>query len=486
MTDPQTLPRGTLTFLFTDIEGSTTLERTIGRDRYASLLARHREIVRAAWAANGGRELGTEGDSFFVFFHESWQAVAAAVAAQRALAAEPWPDDAPIRIRIGINTGDAEQSGDSYVGLGVNRAARIAAVAAGGQILVSGPTRDLYGDNPIDGVTLRDLGEHRLKDLGAPVRIFQVEADGLPADFPPLRTLDARPNNLPPQLTTFVGRDAELDEVADLLATTHLLTLTGPGGTGKTRLSLQLAARASDDFPDGVFFVPLEPVRDPMLVPPRIAAAVGIVEMAVRPVAESLADWLRDKRLLLVLDNFEQVLAAAPIVADLLRAAPDTKVIVTSRAPLHVSGEQEYPVPGLPTPPDPSQQTGLERLQQGGEAATPRPRLAWRVRRGAAVRRARRRGPARASPSRPRTPRPSRPSAPGCMACRWPSSWPPPGSRSCRRTPSCLDSTISSTSCPRVRATCLPASRRSVARSPGATTSSTRVRGDCSIGCRCS
>ena len=367
MTDPQTLPRGTLTFLFTDIEGSTTLERTIGRDRYAELLARHRVIAREAWSANGGRELGTEGDSFFVFFQESWQAVAAAVAAQRALAAEPWPDDAPIRIRIGINTGDAEQSGDSYVGLGVNRAARIAAVAAGGQVLVSGPTRELYGDHPIDGVTLRDLGDHRLKDLGAPVRIFQVEADGLHADFPPLRTLDARPNNLPTQLTTFVGRDAELDAAADLLATTRLLTLTGPGGTGKTRLSLQLAARAADDFPDGVFFVPLEPIRDPMLVPPRIAAAVGIVELAVRPIAETLAEWMRDKRLLLVLDNFEQVLAAAPIVADLLRAAPDATVIVTSRAPLHISGEQEYPVPGLPTPPDPTGQTGFSRIQQGGD-----------------------------------------------------------------------------------------------------------------------
>src|SRR4029077_14749825 len=165
MTEPQTLPRGTLTFLFTDIEGSTTLERMIGRDRYASLLARHREIARAAWAANGGRELGTEGDSFFVFFQESWQAIAAAVAAQRALAAEPWPDDALIRIRIGINTGDAEQAGDSYVGLGVNRAARIAAVAAGGQVLVSGTTRDLYGDTPHDGGTRPHPGRHRVKEF---------------------------------------------------------------------------------------------------------------------------------------------------------------------------------------------------------------------------------------------------------------------------------------------------------------------------------
>ncbi|MFL5715309.1 MAG: adenylate/guanylate cyclase domain-containing protein [Chloroflexota bacterium] len=367
MTEPRTLPRGTLTFLFTDIEGSTTLERTIGRDRYAELLARHRTIAREAWAANGGHELGTEGDSFFVYFQESWQAVAAAVAAQLALGGEAWPDDATIRIRIGINTGDAEQSGDSYVGLGVNRAARIAAIAAGGQILVSGTTRDLYGDHPVGGVTLRDLGEHRLKDLGAPVRIYQVEADGLATDFAPLRTLDTHPNNLPAQLTTFVGRDAELDEAEQLLATTRLLTLTGPGGTGKTRLSLQLAARVSDDFPDGVFFVPLEPIRDPMLVAPRISTALGITEGGTRPIGETLAEWLRDKRLLLVLDNFEQVVTAGTLVADLLRAAPDVKAIVTSRAVLHVSGEQEYPVPGLPAPPDPSHMSGLDQLSVAGE-----------------------------------------------------------------------------------------------------------------------
>lgn len=367
MTEAQTLPRGTFTFLFSDIEGSTALERTIGRDRYGELLERHRGIVRGAWASTGGRELGTEGDSFFVVFTETWQAVAAAVAAQRALASEPWPEDAPIRIRIGINTGDAEQAGDTYVGIGVNRAARIAAVAAGGQVLVSGMTRDLYGDHPVAGVTLRDLGEHRLKDLGAPVRIYQVEADGLAATFPPLRTLDARPNNLPTQLTTFIGRDAELDEAAGLLATTRLLTLTGPGGTGKTRLSLQLAARASDEFPDGVFFVPLEPIRDPMLVTARIAGAIGVAEGASRTIDETLTAWLANMRLLLVLDNFEQVLAAAPMVAELLRGAPSIKIVVTSRAVLHVSGEQEYPVPGLPTPPDPSAMSGLERLNAGGE-----------------------------------------------------------------------------------------------------------------------
>ncbi|HEV8401706.1 MAG TPA: AAA family ATPase [Candidatus Limnocylindrales bacterium] len=367
MTESAAPTRGTYTFLFTDIEGSTSLEGRIGRDRYAQLRERHRALLRDAWMAHGGVEQGTEGDSFFVVFPEASEAVAAAVDGQRALVGEHWPDDAPIRVRMGIHTGAAEQSGDSLVGLSINRTARIAAVAHGGQVLASALTRDLLADHPIDGIRLVDLGEHRLKDLSAPVRIVEVVGDGLPSEFPPLRTVDARPNNLPTQLTTFIGRDAELDEAAGLLATTRLLTLTGPGGTGKTRLSLQLAARAADDFPDGVFFVPLEPIRDPMLVAPRIASAVGVTETSARPIAESLGDWLRDKRLLLVLDNFEQVVSAAPIVAELLRTAPDIKAVVTSRAVLHVSGEQEYPVPGLPAPPDPSQMSGLERMSIGGE-----------------------------------------------------------------------------------------------------------------------
>ena len=367
MTGSEPLVRGTFTFLFSDIEGSTRLEGRIGRERYGELRERHRAILREVWAAHGGVEHGTEGDSFFVAFPEASAAVEAAVAAQRAMAAEAWPDDATIRVRAGLSSGGAELTGGSLVGLGINRAARIAAVAHGGQILASGLTRDLLEDDPIEGVRLRDLGEHRLKDLGVPVRIVQIEAEGLPTVFPPLRTLDTRPNNLPAQLTTFIGRDAELDEAAALLATTRLLTLTGPGGTGKTRLSLQLAAHVSDGFPDGVFFVQLEPIRDPMLVAPRIATSVGITEGGARPIIESLADWLRDKQLLLVLDNFEQVISAAAIIADLLRAAPDITAIVTSRAALHVSGEQEYPVPGLPTPPDPSQQSGIERMSTGGD-----------------------------------------------------------------------------------------------------------------------
>jgi predicted ATPase/class 3 adenylate cyclase len=366
MTEPQPSSGGTISFLFSDIEGSTRLELEVGTERYATLLERHREILREAWAAHGGVERGTEGDSFFVTFERASSAVASAIAGQRGLTAEPWPADAQIRVRMGIHTGEPEYSGGGIVGFDINQAARIAAVAHGGQILMSESTRGLAAPHLPPEVHLRDLGAFRLKDLLAPIHLVQVIVDGLPSEFPAPRTPDAHPNNLPTQLTTFVGRDAELDEAAELLASTRLLTLTGPGGTGKTRLSLQLAARVADDFPDGVFFVPLEPIRDPMLVAPRIATTVGIAEGGARPVAESLADWLRDRTVLLVLDNFEQVVAAAPVVADLLRAAPRVKAVVTSRATLHVSGEQEYPVPGLPTPPDPSQLTGLERLALPG------------------------------------------------------------------------------------------------------------------------
>ena len=357
---------GTVTFLFTDIEGSTRLEQRVGTPRYAALRERHRTILREIWQANGGDEQGTEGDSFFVVFGSAKSAVAAAVAGQRALVAESWPDDGEIRVRMGLHTGEAETAGGSLVGLDINQAARIAAVAHGGQILASEATRILVAGDLSSDVHLRDLGAFRLKDLLAPERLTAVLGDGLPSGFPPPRAPDAHPNNLPTQLTTFVGRDAELAEAAGLLAGTRLLTLTGPGGTGKTRLSLQLAATVSDAYPDGVFFVPLEPIRDPLLVAGRIASVVGVVEGGARPIADSLTDWLRDRRVLLVLDNFEQVVAAAPIVADILRSAPGVKVVATSRAALHVSGEQEYPVSGLPAPPDPSQLSGLDRLNMPG------------------------------------------------------------------------------------------------------------------------
>ena len=364
---------GTLTFLFSDIEGSTRLEQALGTGTYAPLRERHRALLRAAFAAHGGTEEGTEGDSFFVVFSSARDAVAAAVDAQRALATEAWPDGAQIRVRMGIHAGEASRSGGSLVGLDINRAARIAAAANGGQIVVSEAVGTLVGAGLPADASLRSLGSHRLKDLGEPQPLLQVLAPGLPDEFPPLRSIDARPNNLPTQLTSFVGRERELAEAGALLAANRLVTMTGPGGTGKTRLSLQVAANAAEDFPDGTFFVALETVREPILVPSRLAAAIGLADAAGRSTTDVLEDWLTGKAVLFVLDNFEQVIGAGPIVADLLRKVPGLKVLATSRAPLNVYGEQEYPVPGLPTPPDPSQLTALEQAQLPADARTVTP-----------------------------------------------------------------------------------------------------------------
>ena len=267
---------------------------------------------------------------------------------------------------MGLHTGEPMRVGGSLVGLDINRAARIASAAHGGQILVSDATRALVTGSLPSDVRLRDLGTYRLRDLTEDERLAQVDADGLPTAFPPPRTSESRPTHLPGQLTTFVGRQDELAEAEALLHGTRLLTFTGPGGTGKTRLSIALATQVADRFPDGVFFVPLEPVRDPMLVASRIAASIGVTERANQPVAEALPEWLAPRRVLLVLDNFEQVLDGAPVVADLLRAAPDLKVIATSRAALRLSGEQEYPVPGLPVPPDPGALSSVERMSLPG------------------------------------------------------------------------------------------------------------------------
>ena len=354
---------GTSTFLFSDIEGSTRLEQDLGTTTYVELRERHRSILRAAFAAHGGIEQGTEGDSFFVVFPVARAAVAAAVRAQRDLAAEAWPDGATVRVRMGLGAGEATMVGGSLVGIDINRAARIAAVAHGGQIVLSDAVRALVGDDRSGEFSLRDLGEHRLKDLRSPERLSQAIAEGLPTDFPPLRSLDARPNNLPTQLTTFVGRAREVEEALGLLETVRLLTLTGPGGTGKTRLSLQVAAASADQFPGGIFFVALEPVRDATMVIPRIASALGILQAGGRPLLELVVEWLADRTALLVLDNFEQVVAAAPDIAALMRGAPGLSLIVTSRIVLRVSGEQEFPVGGLASPPDVAHLSAVDRAR---------------------------------------------------------------------------------------------------------------------------
>ena len=361
----QPLPLGTVTFVFSDIEGSTRLADAIGAIAYGEVLERHRELLRAAWSAHRGVEIGTEGDSFFVVFERAPDAVAGCIEAQRALAVAVWPDGVDVRVRMGVHTGLGVLVAGTYVGHDVNRAARIAAAGHGGQILLSDATRALVADALPAGSRLRDLGEHRLKDL-RPEPIAHLVIEGLAADFPPIRSVDARPNNLPVQLTSFVGRERELEEARALLGRTRLLTLTGPGGTGKTRLGLQLAAGMADEY-DAVYLVALEPVTDPALVPPAIARVLGVGDGGRESAMDRIVDQLATRRVLLVLDNFEQVVDAAPSMAELLRRAPGATVIATSRAVLRISGEQEYPVPGLPVPPDIHRLSPEERLNLPAE-----------------------------------------------------------------------------------------------------------------------
>ncbi len=344
------LPSGTVTFLFTDIEGSTRLMQELG-DAYVQVQVDHHAILREAFRRRKGAELRTEGDSFFCVFQSALEACGAAADAQRGFASHEWPEGGQIHVRIGLHTGEAPLVGNEYIGLDVHRAARVAGAAHGGQVLLSEATRGLVEESLPSDLTLKDLGVHRLKDLARSERLYQLVIAGLRSDFPPLRTLDARPNNLPAQLTSFVGRDEEIAEVKKLLGRTRLLTLTGPGGTGKTRLALQVAAETVSDYQDGTFFVDLSLITDPSLVPALIAQALGLPDAPGVSVIEGLQAHLRARELLLVIDNFEQVVAAAPVLEQLLTAATGVKVLATSRVVLSLRGEQEYAVPPL-RPPD--------------------------------------------------------------------------------------------------------------------------------------
>jgi predicted ATPase/class 3 adenylate cyclase len=341
------LPTGTVTLLFTDIEGSTRLLQRAG-DAYPTLLAEHRRVLRAAFSGHEGVEVDAQGDAFFVAFASAQDAAEAAVAAQQALAGHDWPDDNEIRVRIGLHTGEPTAVGGRYVGLAVHQGARVMAAGHGGQVLVSESTRVLLDDR----FQARDLGEHRLKDLAGPHHLYQLLVEGLPADFPPLKTLENRPTNLPVLANALIGRRRELKETQALLARdeVRLLTLTGAGGTGKTRFALQIAAEQLEEFANGVFFVSLAPVRDWELVVPTIAQTLGLREQPGETRLETLTEYLRDKQLLLLLDNFEQVVPAAPEISGLLAAAPKLNVLVTSRTPLRLSGERTYPVPPLELP----------------------------------------------------------------------------------------------------------------------------------------
>ena len=345
------LPSGTVTFLFTDVEGSTELILRLGDAAYATVLADHHALLRSAFQAHGGREVDTQGDAFFVAFDSAAAAVAAAVDAQRAIVTHSWPDGAAVRVRIGLHTGEPVVAATGYVGLDVNRAARISAVGYGGQILLSQTTRTLAERALPPGARLDDLGEHRLKDLQKPERIFQLLHPDLPADFPPIRSLSAVRNNLPLQLTSFIGREQEIAEVKALLPDSRLLTLTGPGGSGKTRLALQVAAEVLDEFADGIWLVELASLTEAALVRQAAITALGLREEQGGRHQDVLVDFLRNKRALVLLDNCEHLLDACAELADtLLRAAPGLFVLATSRERLGIDGEITFAVPPLSLP----------------------------------------------------------------------------------------------------------------------------------------
>jgi predicted ATPase/class 3 adenylate cyclase len=350
-TPPPPLPEGTVTFLFTDIEGSTRLwEQHPNRVRAA--MARHDLLLRGAIEGHGGRVFKTVGDQLCAAFPTAPDALAAALAGQRRLRLEAWKETGPLGVRMALHSGAAEEREGDYLGLALNRVAHLVAAGHGGQILLSQATGELACDALPEGTSLRDLGEHRIKSLVRPMRVFQLMAPDLPVEFAPLKALKLRPHHLPLQLTPLVGRQREVETARDLLqrAEVRLLTMTGPGGTGKTRLSQQVAADLLDDFADGVFFVDLAPILAANLVASAIARMLGVRETGGQTLLESLKTSLQMRQILLVLDNFEQVLEAAPLVLELLTAAPGLKVLVTSREALHVRGEQEFPVPPLSVP----------------------------------------------------------------------------------------------------------------------------------------
>jgi predicted ATPase/class 3 adenylate cyclase len=358
-----TLPTGTVTFLFTDIEGSTRLMTQLG-EKYVDLQMAHHKMLRSAFRSNDGRELRTEGDSFFCVFASALDACQAAAVAQRSFTEHRWPEGAALRVRIGLHTGEAPLMGDEYIGLDVHHAARIAAAAYGGQVLISEATQALISGSLPPELTLRDLGMHRLRDLARIESLFQLVIEGVPDAFPALRTLDGTPNNLPIQLTSFVGRTDMVGAAKRLLEHTRLLTLTGPGGIGKTRLSLQVASETFDQFPQGVYFIPLSAVRDPEVISSVIAQSLGIPLTGNRVPHDAVVEHLRNKKVLLVMDNFEQLLPeAAGFPSSLLQASPDLKVIVSSRAALRAYGEQEFPVAPLGLP-DAQARRSLEALSQ--------------------------------------------------------------------------------------------------------------------------
>lgn len=338
------LPSGVVTFLFTDIEGSTRLFHELG-DRYMAVLEEHRTLIRDA-CANRGVELKTEGDSFFIAFARPSDAVAACLDGQRALERHSWPEGVVVKVRMGLHTGEAVPSGDDYVALAVHQAARVANAAHGGQVLLSSTTADVVAGSLPDGCSLRDLGAFRLRDFAEPLRLHQLCHDSLRARFPPLRTPTA--STLPVPRTSFVGRDEEVEIVGRMVTAGQSITVTGTGGTGKSRLAAEVALRVSDEFGDGIYWVELAGTSDPSLVPQAVAESLGVQEQPGRLLAHTVADHLCTKRALVVLDNCEHLLDACAAMVEKLLAVCDRLVVVaTSREPLGVEGEATYRVPSL-------------------------------------------------------------------------------------------------------------------------------------------
>jgi len=371
------LPGGTVTFIFTDIEGSTELLKQLGNE-YAIVLADQRRILRQAFSRWNGQEVDTQGDSFFVSFTRATEAVAAAVEIQREIAQHSWPEDVEVRIRIGLHTGEPLVAEGGYIGFDVHRAARIGNVGYGGQVLLSETTAALVMDELPDGVSLLDMGKHMLKDLRRAERIRQLVIVGLPAEFPPLKSLEAlgsaatgvQPkHNLPLELTPFIGRDDELVHIGELLQdpSYRLLTLVGVGGIGKTRLALHAAAELVDGYPDGVWLVEFAKLRDPELVSQHAASVLGVsAREAVegRDVGDVLTAYLSDKKLLMVLDNCEHLIeASAELAENLLRECPEVQLIATSRENLGIPGEKSYSVPTMEVPPENGQSRDLENFE---------------------------------------------------------------------------------------------------------------------------
>ena len=336
---------GTRTFLFSDIEGSTNLLQDLG-DGYPLVLAHHHRLLRETWATHRGVEVGTEGDSFFVVFERAADAVAAARDAQVALAAYEWPHDQNVRIRIGLHTGEVDLTPDGYVGLAVHIAARISAAGHGGQVLLSEATRHLVAD-----VEAADQGEHRLKDIRRPVRLFQLLDDRLADTFPRLRTLTSMPNNLPTAVDDFVGRVTEISETLTALDHHRLTTLTGSGGSGKTRLALEVATQIAHRVSDGVWLVELATIDDDQRISAAVAAAVGVVERSGRRLGDTLAEWLASRDLLILLDNCEHVIGGvAKLTSELLTVAPSVRILATSRERLNLRGEHVIALAPLQVP----------------------------------------------------------------------------------------------------------------------------------------